>query len=63
MASARPASKTVGIAYIMHWTGRSQETVYRWIRVGYLPTPADTRPTIWPREQIDQWLNQNFEFH
>lgn len=60
---ARPASKTVGIAYITHWTGRSQWTVYHWVRTGFLPPSEEHRPMRWPKHQIDQWLNDNFDFH
>ena len=63
MVLAQPASKTIGIAYIMHWTGRSQWTVYHWVRTGFLPPPKEKRPMRWPKDQIDQWLNDNFDFH
>lgn len=46
----------------MHRTGLHHGTIYRWIRDGYLPTPATTRPTTWPRQQIDTWLHENIEF-
>lgn len=63
MVSGPPGHRPVGVDYIAHKTGYSRVTIYRWRRAGHLPTPADTRPTIWPREQIDQWLNDNFDFH
>lgn len=62
MVLGQPAFKNVGIAYLMHRTGLHHGTIYRWIRDGYLPTPATTRPTTWPRQQIDTWLHENIEF-
>lgn len=47
----------------MHWTGRSQWTVYHWVRTDFLPPPKEKRPMRWPKDQIDQWLNDNFDFH
>lgn len=52
---------TVDVDYIANTIGYSRVTICRWIRAGYLPTPAQTHPTLWPKTQIDQWLNEKFE--
>ena len=52
---------TVDVDYIANTIGYSRVTIYRWIYAGYLPTPTQTHPTLWPKTQIDQWLNEKFE--
>ena len=60
---APQAHRSVGVDYIAHKTGYSRVTIYRWIRAGHLPTPMRTHPVVWPKDQIDAWLNDNFDFH
>lgn len=42
---------TVDVDYIANTIGYSRVTIYRWIRAGYLPTPTQTHPTLWPKTQ------------
>lgn len=52
---------TVGVSYVADTIGYSSVTIYRWIRAGYLPRPMQTHPTLWPKHQIDQWLEEHFD--
>ena len=56
-----PPPDTVGVNYVVDTIGYSRVTVYRWIRAGYLPTPMQTHPVVWPKDELDQWLREHFE--
>lgn len=65
MVSGPRAPKAVGVDYIAHKTGYSRVTIYRWLHAGHLPPPNPKRRgakrTVWRKDTIDKWLQDNFE--
>lgn len=65
MVSGPPGHRPVGVDYIAHKTGYSESTIHNWRRAGHLPPPNPKRRgakrTVWRKDTIDQWLQDNFE--
>ena len=52
----------VTVSDIAQMTGYSTTAIYHWQRAGKLPPVAPPRQLEWYRRDIEQWIDENFDF-
>jgi predicted DNA-binding transcriptional regulator AlpA len=61
MARPRSTSEIVRVPYLSLATGKSGETIRRWVKLVWTPVPSKVgRDLTWPKNVIDDWAASGF---